>query len=523
MYMFFYILMVVSVSVQESSWVMIGFGEKDQKLMKRGRSQTTCIAPINPPLHCIPNIPLPKATHSKKTLHQGSDSSNWTGSLRSSETDYHPHMQLMQQMNDMPRYGYPYTGEMPMVQQPHHHNTVVQRPRPTSLNLSQQQVPSIQDRVPTTPIMINVPNIASPSGIPSFESDEVEKDVTDLQCQNPQRPTYLYIPEKPHQSGSSTPVSDSIMLAVMLYLQHQNCKNRKYCPCCRMITKQLEKIAREQGQDALDKAIKDIQTPGTEGHKQMLRKRYHTTHSPYRPGLTHSDDLIRHCSSSTSEVHEEELTFSSTETEEDEKFVRKACSSHKVHTDDEMAFFLPLSSINITSKDLASSSSEPDLTTPITLPSSLLYEGVTPSTCISSRMTNTDLHSHRSVSYSSGYESLQSESDSTSNYSPAHNNTLLLPVQSDTEFSDSDSYKKLSPVPGSLKAKRTGLEGRPTFTPHLSDHRAPYPLMQNDVSLHPYHHHCHHQQSGKLGSKYRALHSSANIILPKGSSTSTAL
>ena len=567
--------------------------------------------------------------------HNGCSCSCHTRSTHSSgpsQMSDHSRMHV-QQMNDMPRYGYPYNAEMPqkgeessytristMQQQPNHHSTVAP---PTNLDLTAKQVPALQVQEPT-PVMINVPNIASPTGTLPFESDnELDKDEGDLPRQNPQRPTHLNIPEKPrHQgSGSSTPVSDSIMLAVMLYLQHQNCNNRKYCPCCKMITKQFEKIAREQGQDTLEKAMKDIQTPGTEGHKQMLRRRGRTPRSPYRPGLTLGGELKRNRSSSTSKVHDEELTFSSTETEEDEKSVRKARSSRKVHTDDEMEFFLPLSSINVTNKDLASS--EPDLNTPIALPPSLLYQGVTPtnpaplvtkspaqmkpdssdessattddsssssssnsqlddinptdgtskslllssaSTMIgSNNIATPQLSTKEPIVYnnnnllpldnnrgslSSGYVSSQSESDkegkipplSVSNYLPTYNNnTSLQPVQSDTEFSDSDSYRESSPahlIPGSPKAKRKGREGRrpsPVLTaplhhphgmaPRLSDHRAPY--LMNGANLHPYHASPPHK-SNTIGGRYHhhtsvpgdstSIHSSQSVRLIADSS-----
>ena len=458
-----------------------------------------------------------------------------------------------QQMNNMPRYGYPYTAEMPPVMhQSNHHSTVA---LPTSLNLTQQQVPIVQIQE-LTPGMINVrvkeqtPVMINVRTLPFQSNNELDENAGNLPCQNPQRPTHLDTPEKPrHQgSGSSRPVSDNIVLAVTLNQQHQNCNNRKYCPCCKiMITKQFEKIAHEQGQDTLEKAMKDIQTPGTEGHKQMMNRRDHTPCSPYQPGLTLGGDLKQRCSSSTSKVLEEELT---SETKEDKKSVRKACSSHKVHTDDEMEFFLPVSSVNMTNKDLASS--EPDLTTPIALPPSLLYQGVTPKNPAllgtksptkmkpdslddsSSSSSNPQLdditpmdETSKSLLLSSAATTIGSnniatpqlstkepvvcnESDkkgkipplSVSNYSPTHNNnTSLQSVQSDIKFSDRDSYRESSSthlIPGSPKAKRKGQEGKrlspvlaaPSNHPcematHHSDLRVPYPM--NGTSLHPYH------------------------------------
>ena len=470
------------------------------------------------------------------------------------------------QMNNMSRYGYPYTAEMPPVMhQSNHHSTVAP---PTSLNLTQQQVPVVQIQE-LTPGMINIqvkeqtPVMINVRTLPFQSNNELDENAGNLPCQNPQRPTHLDIPEKPrHQgSGSSRPVSDNIVLAVTLNQQHQNCNNRKYCPCCNiMITKQFEKIAHEQGQDTLKKAMKDIQIPGTEGHKQMMNRRDHTPCSPYQPGLTLGGDLKQRCSSSTSKVHEEELT---SETEEDKKSVRKARSSHKVHTNDEMEFFLPVSSVNMTNKDLASS--EPDLTTPIALPPSLLYQGVTPTNPAplvtkspakmkpdslddsSSSSSNPQLdvitpmdETSKSLLLSSAATTIGSdniampqlstkepvvcnESDkkgkipplSVSNYSPTHNNnTSLQPVQSDIKFSDRDSYRESSPthlILGSPKAKRKGQEGKqlspvlatPSNHPrgtatHHSDHRAPY--LMNGTSLHPYHASPPHKSSTTGGS-----------------------
>ena len=498
------------------------------------------------------------------SCHTRSTHSHSSGPSQSSTTSYHSRMQLTQQINyDMPRYGYPYTAEMPTTTtstiMPH-----TSAAPPSSLNLN-QPVPSVQVQEPT-PVMINVPNLVSPTGTLPFESDsEPNQDMP-----RPNRPTHLDIPEnqkgRRQGGGSSTPVGDSIMLAVMLYLQHQNCNNRKHCPCCKMITKQFEKIAREQGQDTLDKAMKDIQTPGTEGHKQMLRRRGRTPRSPHRVGFLLGGELKRQRSSSTSKVHDEELTFSSTETEEDEKSMRKARSSRKVHTDDEMEFFLPLSSAlsSINSKDLVNS--EPDLPTPIIAlpPSMALYSGITPtnpapmkskqdssdessglddtSSSSSSRPnsnprldnihptddtskslllssaasiidSNTQLHppyanknklslenKHNSVaSYSSGYVS-QSESEKEGKAPPPPASNYLQPVQSDNEYSDTDSYRESSPahlIPQSKKTKREGRGPSPVPSsqapPHrpqrpaqrLSDHRAPYPVATN--GLHPYH------------------------------------
>ena len=456
------------------------------------------------------SVPSHSSTHSSSSTHSLTTSMDTTSGYP--DMRYQPRYGYP---DDMPRYGYPvpYTAEMPVLR--HHYNKTVVPP-PTNLDLTAKQVPALQVQEPT-PVMINVPNIASPTGTLPFESDnELDKDEGDLPRQNPQRPTHLNIPEKPrHQgSGSSTPDSDSIMLAIILYLQHQNCNNRKYCPCCKMITKQFEKIAREQGQDTFEKAMKFIQTPGTEGHKQMLRRRGRIPRSPSNPGLTLGSNLKRHRSSSTSKIHGKELKFSSSESEEDEKSVRKAQHPHKVHTDNEtdneMEFFLPLNSI-------MNASSEPDLTRPTSSPatSSSSSITITPSQPCDTNLTGSTSKSlllttagtivnnssmtmrqqlgskdpqnnskllssetskhHDYSSYSSGYETQSKEEKipplSISNYPPTHNNTLLQPIKSHIEFSDSNSYRKSSSYhPQSI-------------APHLSDQRAPYPMdsMSQDL------------------------------------------
>ena len=153
-------------------------------------------------------------------------------------------------------------------------------------------------------------------------------------------------------------------------------------------------------------------------------------------------------------------------------------------------------------------------------------------------------------SLSSGYVSSQSESDkerkipplSVSNYPPTHNNnTSLQPIQSNTEFSDSDSYRESSParlIPGSPKAKRKGREERrpsPVLTtplhhphgmdPRLSDHRAPY--LMNGANLHPYHASpphksntiggCYHHHTSVPGDS-TSIHSSQTVRLIADSS-----
>ena len=153
-------------------------------------------------------------------------------------------------------------------------------------------------------------------------------------------------------------------------------------------------------------------------------------------------------------------------------------------------------------------------------------------------------------SLSSGYVSSQSESDkegkipplSVSNYPPTHNNnTSLQPVQSDTEFSDSDSYRESSPahlIPGSPKAKRKGREERrpsPVLTaplhhphgmgPRVSDHRAPY--LMNGANLYPYQASPPHK-SNTIGGHYHhhtsvpgdstSIHSSQSVRLIADSS-----
>ena len=90
----------------------------------------------------------------------------------------------------------------------------------------------------------------------------------------------------------------------MLFLQHHNCGNRKTCGTCKLIKRQFEKIVERNGQEAVQEAIKNIQTPGTEGHKQLRRQEKHPT--PVRSLMRSLGVKFElHRSHSTSLLHDE--------------------------------------------------------------------------------------------------------------------------------------------------------------------------------------------------------------------------
>ena len=210
-----------------------------------------------------------------------------------------------------------------------------------------------------TPVMENVP--ISPNGTEPFNSvPNTPLEEPDHQTLLKARPQNLPIPAAGDYIGS--PVSDNILLTVMLFLQHENCSNRKTCGTCKLIKRQFEKIVERNGQEAVQEAIKNIQTPDTERHRQLRRREKRPT--PVRsPMHSLGVKFERQRSHSASHLHDEELIFSSTETEDDERTHRRKRQTCKAVTDDEYSTTddtferLPLSAIG---KEV--SLSEPDLT-----------------------------------------------------------------------------------------------------------------------------------------------------------------
>ena len=196
----------------------------------------------------------------------------------------------------------------------------------------------------------------SPTGIESFSS--IPNIPPEEQTLIKARPKDLPIHEKPAVDDySGTPISDNVLLTVMMYLQHQNCSNPKTCSTCKLIKRQLERISEHNRQESLQKAIKSIQTHDTEGQKQLRRREKHPTPVPM-----HSKGVKfeRQRSHSTSRLHDEELTFS----DNDEITHRKKRQSQKYEADDEYSTtdddIFPRLPLRAISKLV--SLSEPDLT-----------------------------------------------------------------------------------------------------------------------------------------------------------------
>ena len=419
--------------------------------------------------------------------------SSYSGHSHSSTNSYRSTTFLNQ---DPPtRYGYP--------DYQLSHST--SHPPPQTLEIG--QVPQVYVQTPT-PVAHNIPAIIpatpiSPTHTEPFDSLPNSPTVPgsrDMCDYHRDRPTKLPIKEKKESSSALTPLSndDNTMLTVMLYLQHPSC-SKKHCGTCSMIKKQFEKIAEKYGKDTLDKAVKEIQTPGTEVHKQLRRK----PKTPRTPSRL-IPELKRQRSRSTSQV-DYELT---TETE-DEVSLKKAHRrpSHKrtAVTDDEfevdddniasgttdVTLSLPLSK--------AACFSVPDLTpTPQVNVQSIpehFFQGITPtnnppSTLMSKQDSSDDnseatddsnTSSHGSypineildkvdpevslvqpmnsaltlsarlntyASTSSGY--VTSSSSDYERAAPKNNTIHLTTVSSDNDYSDSDSNQSRSHSPTPL-------------------------------------------------------------------------
>lgn len=172
------------------------------------------------------------------------------------------------------------------------------------------------------------------------------------------RPKDLPIRKKPAVGDySGTPISDNVLLTVMMYLQHQNCSNPKTCGTCKLIKRQLERISEHNRQESFQKAIKSIQTRDTEGQKQLRRREKHPTSVPMHNIGVKFEHQRSH---STSRLHDEELTFS----DDDERIHHKKRQSQRYAADDEYSTtdddIFPKLPLRAISKRV--SSSEPDLT-----------------------------------------------------------------------------------------------------------------------------------------------------------------
>ena len=227
-----------------------------------------------------------------------------------------------------------------------------------NLSLGLNGVPEISVITPT-PTMENQPGLGdclSPTGTEPFSSPntplEDKQEYFKEGSQN--RPSNLPIAAVGRggpDSGGSTPLSDQTMIGVLLYLQHKDCDKRDTCQTCKLIDRHFERIASKYGDSALSGMMKTL-TPGAEGTLKHLRKREKKTQrirSPHRPQAPSLGIIYkRQRSHSASHVENEELTFSSTETEEDSlnpahRRIKPIGTRRKAVTDDERdEYHLPL-------------------------------------------------------------------------------------------------------------------------------------------------------------------------------------
>ena len=436
----------------------------------RSTSETSLIGDHTPVHIHQGSQPCSCSCHTRSTHSRSSDPSHYSGNS-------YTHLN-----QDVPRYGYP--DHNPPSHYHHHHQSSLTVPSTLSIP---NEIPAISVQTPT-PVMENVP--ISPAGTEPFNSvPNTPLEEPDHQTFMKARPQNLHIPEKSAPGDyTGSPVSDNVLLTVMLFLQHQNCGNRKTCGTCKLIKRQFEKIVQRNGQEAVQEAIKNIQTPGTDGHKHLRRREKRPT--PVRsPMRSLGVKFERQRSHSTSHLHDEELTFSSTETEDDERTHRRKRQSRKAVTDDEYSIrddafqSLPLSAI---SKEV--SLSEPDLTpTPgVLLPTMFFNQAALQSSAMPTKQetinsddsgstddsntssrpgSNPQLDPEESIipsalkalpksvpphlqkyeSSSSGVYSSSDENSSLLSKTPLYPNHKMYPVSSDNELSLSD--RESSPTP----------------------------------------------------------------------------
>ena len=398
--------------------------------------------------------------HTRSTHSRSSDPSHYSGNS-------YTHLN-----QDVPRYGYP--DHNPPSHYHHHHQSSLTVPSTLSIP---NEIPAISVQTPT-PVMENVP--ISPAGTEPFNSmPNTPLEEPDHQTLMKARPQNLHIPEKPAAGDyTGSPVSDNVLLTVMLFLQH-NCSKPKTCGTCKVIKRQFEKIVERNGQEAVQEAIKNIQTPGAEGHKQLRRREKRPT--PVRSPMRNLGvKFERQRSHSTSHLHDEELTFSSTETEDDERTHRRKRQPRKAVTDDEYSIrddtfqSLPLSAIG---KEV--SLSEPDLTpTPgITLPTMFFNPNAFQSSAMPTKQEtiNSDDSGSTDDSNTSSRPGSNPQLDPEESIIPSAVKTYLKTVPPHIQKYESSS----SGVYSSSDTENSSLLGKTTYLPN---HHKMYPVS-SDIEL----------------------------------------
>ncbi len=215
------------------------------------------------------------------------------------------------------------------------------------------------------PVLGDYPDCLSPTGTepfsPNEEKTELFSNPTKENTQN--RPNDLPIGSPPQRNETgTTPLSDQTMIGVLLYLQHKDCDRRSNCKTCKLIDRHFERIANKYGDSTLTGIIKNLNTPGADGTLKHLRKREkrekQRIRSPHKQQVAPLGVTMykRQRSHSASHIDDEELTFSSTETDEDSlkpsnrRFKALHNKSRKAVTDDERDVYdynlLPLQRIS---------------------------------------------------------------------------------------------------------------------------------------------------------------------------------
>ena len=369
----------------------------------------------------------------------------WSTQSRSSDPSYYSGNSYTHLNQDIPRYGYP--DDNPPSHCHHHHQSSLTVPSTLSIP---NEIPAISIQTPT-PVMENV--AISPAGTEPFNSvARTPLEESDHQILTKARPQSLPIPAK-SAAGDYTGslVSDNVLLTGMLFLQNQNCSNRKKCATCKLIKRQFGKIVECNGQEAVREAIKNIQTHGAEGHKQLRRREKHPTPvcaAIRRLGFKQRSQL-------TSHLHDMELTFSSTETKDDkrthwrERQTQRAVIDDEYGTKDDLFSRLPVKSIGKEAFDDGGSiddsimSSRPSSNTHLDLEESIISSGV--------KMHPNSVLQHLQE-YGSASSRVYSSSDTENSivlnnipsYMPSHHK--IQPVSSDIEISLSNKEGSPSPL-----------------------------------------------------------------------------
>lgn len=255
--------------------------------------------------------------------HQPSHSSRSSHSRSSNSCPSTSHLKN----KPLPRYGIP--DHYPQYQMHQNHPTSLPfGPNPPDITVI-TPTPTMEDQPVLEPVADYI-DCMSPTGTEPFSSpntpasDDRYDYFTSKKEQS--RPSDLPISPlaKTPDSSASTPLSDQTMIGVLLYLQHKDCDKKENCQMCKLISRHFERIAKKYGENVLKGMVKNLNTPGGDGTLKHLRKRekkVQRLRSPHRPQVPSlavtTTQYQRQRSHSASHIDEEELTFSSTETDDD--------------------------------------------------------------------------------------------------------------------------------------------------------------------------------------------------------------